>query len=67
MKRNASIGMYYLYTFIVCVVIAVLTSCSNNEPCNYCGHITSEHFDVDQYCLAPNMEHKMVKVCPVKY
>jgi hypothetical protein len=30
-KRNASIGMAYLYTFIVCVIIAMLTSCAGPQ------------------------------------
>jgi hypothetical protein len=31
MKRQASVGMFYLYTFLVVIIIAVLTSCGSNK------------------------------------
>ena len=31
MKRNASIGMFYLIIFVICVAIAALTSCNKKE------------------------------------
>ena len=31
MKRQASVGMFYLYTFIVVIIIAALTSCASNK------------------------------------
>lgn len=31
MKRQASVGMFYLYTFIICIAIAALTSCSTTK------------------------------------
>jgi len=35
MKRQASVGMFYLYTFLVVIVIAVLTSCGTTQGCGY--------------------------------
>jgi hypothetical protein len=35
MKRQASVGMFYLYTFLVVIIIAALTSCkSTNSKCD---------------------------------
>jgi len=28
-KRNASVGMFYLYTMLVVTIIIILTSCNN--------------------------------------
>jgi len=30
-KRNASIGMYYLYTIMVCILLLSFISCSNSR------------------------------------
>jgi hypothetical protein len=43
MKRQASVGMFYLYTFLVVVVIAVLSSCkSSYHPCDAYGDVKWE-------------------------
>jgi len=31
MKKQASVGMFYLYTFLIVIVIAVLTSCGASK------------------------------------
>lgn len=31
MKRQASVGMFYLYTFLIVIVIAALTSCGSSQ------------------------------------
>jgi hypothetical protein len=35
MKRQASVGMFYLYTFLVVIIIAALTSCASTQGCGY--------------------------------
>lgn len=36
MKRQASVGMYYLYTMIVVFIMALfMSSCSTSHGCNY--------------------------------
>ena len=38
MKRQASVGMFYLYTFLVVIAIAALTSCSSTyQHCDAYG------------------------------
>lgn len=36
MKRQALVGMYYLYTMIIVFILAlVISSCSTSHGCNY--------------------------------
>lgn len=44
MKRQASVGMFYLYTFLIVIVIAVLTSCgsSHHIQCDAYGSVKWE-------------------------
>ena len=38
MKRQASVGMFYLYTFLVVIAIAALTSCASTyQHCDAYG------------------------------
>jgi hypothetical protein len=40
MKRQASVGMFYLYTFIICIAIAALTSCASTyQHCDAYGSV----------------------------
>lgn len=41
-KRAASVGMYYLYTMIVIVVVLFLTSCGSTKTCHAKGHYVSK-------------------------
>lgn len=40
--RGASVGMYYLYTMIVIVVVLFLTSCGTSRGCHTKGHYVSK-------------------------
>lgn len=42
MKRQASVGMYYLYTFIIVIIIAALTSCGSTKSCHTKGVYVSK-------------------------
>ena len=44
MKRQASVGMYYLYTFLVVIIIAELTSCGSSKhvKCDAYGSVKWE-------------------------
>lgn len=41
MKRGASIGMFYLYTFIIIIAVMAMTSCSTNkhQQCDAYGSV----------------------------
>ena len=41
-NRNASIGMFFLYTFIVAMIIAALTSCGSTKSCHTKGVYVSK-------------------------
>ena len=41
-KRSASVGMYYLYTIMVVIVILFLTSCGTAKSCHTKGVYVSK-------------------------
>jgi hypothetical protein len=42
MKRQASVGMYYLYTMIIIIAVLFLTSCGSAKGCHTKGHYVSK-------------------------
>jgi hypothetical protein len=51
MKRQASVGMFYLYTFLVVIAIAVLTSCGSNK------HIQCDAYGINSVDNPENEEY----------
>jgi hypothetical protein len=50
MKRQASVGMFYLYTFIICIAIAALTSCkSTYQHCDAYGINSVDNPENEEY------------------
>jgi hypothetical protein len=35
MKRQASVGMFYLYTILIVIAVMAMASCSTSKGCNY--------------------------------